>query len=388
MFDSGGVNWITILIALLFFVPVLLGLLRRFSSDNVMNSITSLVDVLELLLSVIFSLYITRAIFSDGNNAVLTFLYKIIPPLQGWVESRNIWVYLVFIVAVLFIVDGLLHLLVLPFYRYGVEPMSEKIAARVNAMKNVPRRIVGGLWRLPVSALLVLLFCIGLSLLTGFFSNSPLAEYANKSAPYQFIEQNAVGPMLHSGVIKNIQVLLSDTFKNTDGGVSGQSGSLQLIRYFNGVTLDEAVQSSAQIKEAAQRAVGAETDSREKAYLIYKWVCKNIEYDNAKAEAIAASPSGVSSGAVVCFETKKGVCFDFATLYAAMCRDVGVRVRFVTGLGFSGSAWGDHAWNQAYDDGAGAWINVDTTFGSSGMDYFDRADFDIDHAETVVQQEW
>lgn len=383
-----SVDWITVIVACLFFIPVLAGILRPFSSENVRNSIFSLVDVLELFLSVILSLYITRAILTDENNPILRTLYQIVPPLQAAVESRNIWVYLAFIVAFLFLVDGILHLLVTPFYRYGVVPMSEKIAAKVNAMKSAPRRIIGGLWRLPISALLVLVFCIGLTLFNGFFSNSPVAEYANKSAPYRFIEENAVGPMLQSGVIKNIQVLLSDTFRTADGGVSGRSGSLQLIRYFNGVTLDEAVRHDADIEAAAKKVVGNETDDKQKAYLIYKWICKNIEYDNAKAEAIAADPSGVASGAIVCFHTGEGVCFDYATLYVAMCRVVDVRVRFVTGLGFSGSDWGDHAWNQVYDPATETWINVDATFGSSGMEYFDRPDFEIDHAESVVQQEW
>lgn len=383
-----SVNWISIIVFCLFVIPVITGMVRPFSSENVQNSIISLVDVLELLLSVILSLYITRTILTDANNGILTTLYKIIPPLKAAVEAHNIWVYLIFIVVILFIVDGILHLLVTPFYKYGVVPMSEAIATRVNTMKSVPRRIIGGLWRLPVSVLAVLVFCLGLSLLTGFFSNSPLADYANESGPYQFVNQNAVGPLLQSGVIKNIQVLLSDTFKSTGTGISGQSGKLQLIRYFNGVTLDQAVKSDAEIDAMAKKAVGVETDEKQKAYLVYKWVCKNIVYDNAKAEEIAKNPSGVSSGAIVCFNTKEGVCFDYATLYVAMCRAVGVKVRFLTGLGFSGTSWGDHAWNQVYDSETQTWLNVDTTFGSSGMDYFNRPDFDLDHQDGQVQEEW
>ena len=37
---------------------------------------------------------------------------------------------------------------------------------------------------------------------------------------------------------------------------------------------------------------------------------------------------------------------------------------------------------------AADWINVDTTFGSSGMDSFDRPNFDLDYADGVIQGEW
>jgi hypothetical protein len=71
-----------------------------------------------------------------------------------------------------------------------------------------------------------------------------------------------------------------------------------------------------------------------------------------------------------------------------MCRAVHVKVRFITGLGFTGTEWGDHAWNQAYDSKEDVWLNVDTTFGSSGLNYFDRPYFYADHKDGVVQSEW
>jgi transglutaminase-like putative cysteine protease len=72
----------------------------------------------------------------------------------------------------------------------------------------------------------------------------------------------------------------------------------------------------------------------------------------------------------------------------AMCRAVDVKVRFVTGLGYTGAEWGDHAWNQAYDADAGEWLSVDTTFGTSGVNYFDSAHFNLDHKDSIVQGEW
>ena len=88
------------------------------------------------------------------------------------------------------------------------------------------------------------------------------------------------------------------------------------------------------------------------------------------------------------YTTRKGVCFDYSCLYVSMCRAVGLKVRLVTGLGYSGSAWGDHAWNQVYSSGEKRWINVDTTFGSTGGDFFDQTDFFLTHKDAEVQGEW
>ena len=63
-------------------------------------------------------------------------------------------------------------------------------------------------------------------------------------------------------------------------------------------------------------------------------------------------------------------------------------MRLVTGLGYSGVSWGDHAWNQVYSVEESRWIDVDATFGNSGADYFDKEDFNVDHKYPTVQGEW
>jgi transglutaminase-like putative cysteine protease len=71
-----------------------------------------------------------------------------------------------------------------------------------------------------------------------------------------------------------------------------------------------------------------------------------------------------------------------------MCRAAGLKVRLVTGLAYSGVAWGDHAWNEVYSTEEDRWINVDATFGSAGVNYFDKPDFSMDHSDAEVQGEW
>lgn len=383
-----SVNLITIAFACLFFIPIIAGIIRPFSSGRVERSITSLTDNLAFLISIILSVYFTRLILSDDQNFFLRALYHIFPSLQSIISGKSIWVYIIFILIFLLIIDGILHLITLPIYRHAIVPMSRKISSGVNAMNSFSRRMIGGLWQLPKSIWIVLVFSLLLNLFTGFYGDPALARYADQSIPYRLIEENVVQPLLNTNVVKNIQVILNDSFTAAQNEPPGQTGKIQLIKYFNGVTLDQAVKSDAEIDTTAQNVVGSEKDDKEKAYLLYKWISKNIKYDDVKAVTIAKNPSGVSSGAIVAFHARTGVCFDYATLYVAMCRAVGLKVRFITGLGYSGTEWGDHAWNQVYDSNEDIWVDVDTTFGSSGMNYFDRLNFNLDHAKAQMQEEW
>ena len=95
----------------------------------------------------------------------------------------------------------------------------------------------------------------------------------------------------------------------------------------------------------------------------------------------------IGSGAIETFETKKGICFDYACLYVAMCRANNIKVRLITGEGFNGVSWVGHAWNQVYVAKENRWINVDTTF-SKGGNYFDTQRFNIDHKTSEIAGEW
>lgn len=381
-----NVNIVTIIISCLFVTPIVVGIVRPHTGDRIYRSFSSLVSNLILLASVILSIYFTRVILYDGDNFILSNLYEVFPALQNAVEDQQIWVYFVFFTVLTLLINGILHLLTWPIYRFAVMPISGKIASAVDSMNGFARKTIGGLWQIPKAICLVLFFSIMLNFYTGFFNTPRITEDADSSEPYQFIQETVIQPLLNSSTVKDIQVILNDSFKYAEDQITDGNGKIQLIKYFNGVTLSEAVKSSSEIDAAAKQIVGSETDEKQKAYLIYIWICENIKYDNDKAAALADNPSDVSSGAIVAFTTKTGVCFDYSCLYVAMCRAVGLNVRFMTGLGFTGTVWGDHAWNQVYCESR--WLNVDTTFGSSGVNYFDKSSFYLDHKDSVIQGEW
>jgi len=379
------INIITVIIIGLFTLPLLVGILRPLTSERIYYSFASLINNVILLTAVLLSVYCTRLILADEDGEILTTLFHILPTLQS-TAHRDIWLSALFITLLSLLIYGLLYLLTIPIRRFAIVSLSNRLSASVRTMNGFFKRIIGGLWQLPKSVWLVVIFSLLLNLTTGFFNSPYLTQTANNSAPYQVVQEGVIQPLMNSSAVKGIQVILNDSFKFNV--VTDESGSIQLIKYFNGVPLNEAIESNDEIDAKAKEIVGDETDDRQKAYLIYQWVCSHLTYDNAKAAALVEDSSKISSGALVAYRTGTGVCFDYACLYIAMCRAVDVRVRFITGLGFTGSAWGDHAWNQIYDPKYDGWVNVDTTFGSSGINYFGRTGFELDHKNAVVQGEW
>lgn len=85
------------------------------------------------------------------------------------------------------------------------------------------------------------------------------------------------------------------------------------------------------------------------------WVARNVAYDYDKARKLASSTGYVPNPATT-LRTKKGICFDYASLTAAMLRSVGVPCRVVTGY-IDGGYY--HSWVSAYADGR--WRRRDPT---------------------------
>ena len=159
------------------------------------------------------------------------------------------------------------------------------------------------------------------------------------------------------------------------------------IIYYNGVTLEEGIQSNEEIDNKAKEIIKFCEDDRSKAKRIYTWIGTNIQYDSEKASKALNEEELNGSGSIVAWCNGKGICFDYACLYVSMARAVGLKVRLVTGEAFDGNSYGPHAWNQVYLTDEEKWINVDTTFYISG-DYFDSNLFDEDHIEEEIAGEW
>lgn len=397
------INGVSVLLITVFLLPLLTGLLGVLTKERMRHSFNSLLDNIELAAGILVSVYITGRIFFKRDGSIFNKIYDIIPgKIRDMLYGQDIITYIIVVPVILLLVLVLLRLVTTPLYRNFLSPLTDRIYEGISACNPVVKRLAGTFWMIPKALVFTLLAAFLINFSMYYISAPVLTEWTNSSREYQLIYRNVMYPVLNSNIAKKIPVLVNDSFRKALGNTASNTlgpeavdafekltgGNIRIIEYFNGVTLEEAVKSNDEIDGTARSAVGNETDEKEKAYLIYQWISKNIEYDYDKVEKIVKEPENTTSGSVVAYETRKGICFDFSSLYVSMCRAAGLKVRLVTGLGYSGMSWGDHAWNQVYYPEEERWINVDATFGSSGVNYFDKGDFNVDHKNADVQGEW
>lgn len=134
--------------------------------------------------------------------------------------------------------------------------------------------------------------------------------------------------------------------------------SEQLSPYLISSQLIEFSETSKAIKKAQELTEGLETDN-EKFTAIYDYVISNIIYDTNKAKSVK---SGYLPNIDDVFESNSGICFDYASLLAAMLRSVSLPTKLVTGYSSNVSTF--HAWNEVYIDEQG-WVILDPTIASA-----------------------
>lgn len=134
--------------------------------------------------------------------------------------------------------------------------------------------------------------------------------------------------------------------------------------------------SSACVAKANELTAGAANEG-DALKSIYNWIVDNIDYDRDKAAALAEATGYVPSPDET-LQNGTGICFDYATLAAAMLRSQGIPCKIITGYVSPDNIY--HAWNMVYIDGswvsayidvqAQTWTRIDTTFASGGAAEF------------------
>ena len=119
----------------------------------------------------------------------------------------------------------------------------------------------------------------------------------------------------------------------------------------------------------AKELVKPEMKVLEKVGAVYNFVVGNLVYDTQKAATVK---SGYLPVVDTVLAEKKGICFDYAALMAAMLRSQGVPCKLV--VGYAGTAY--HAWISVWSEETGwvdgaimfdgkTWQRMDPTFASS-----------------------
>ena len=117
----------------------------------------------------------------------------------------------------------------------------------------------------------------------------------------------------------------------------------------------EAIQFGLELTEDAYT-------QEEKAHAIYDWIVRNISYDFS---VVGKLEVGYVPDPQITFDTRKGICSDFAALFASMCRSQGIPCKVALGYYVKSKYY--HAWNEVYINGE--YVLVDTSGDSQTGNY-------------------
>ena len=112
----------------------------------------------------------------------------------------------------------------------------------------------------------------------------------------------------------------------------------------------------AAIIKAKELTKGLKSDSQ-KIKAIYDYLVSNVKYDYDKLTKL---PNDYLPNIDNTIASGKGICYDYASTYAAMLRSLGIPAKLVKG--YSTYVNGYHAWNEVYSSETGRWIVTDTTY--------------------------
>ena len=172
--------------------------------------------------------------------------------------------------------------------------------------------------------------------------------------------------------------------KNTDGNnyveVESATADVTLTSEFAPFIIPNQFcdydENSACVKKARELTADAENQGQAVQRLC-EYVVQNVGYDTSKAEKLSTT-TGYIPNPDETLASGTGVCFDYASLGAAMLRSQGFPTKIITGYVSPGDLY--HAWIMVYVDGSwqtgefsvspDTWSRVDLTFAASGSTEF------------------
>ncbi|GLV13991.1 hypothetical protein Heshes_16750 [Alicyclobacillus hesperidum] len=215
-----------------------------------------------------------------------------------------------------------------------------------------------------------------------YLSLPALARAANASTPYIMLERDVYKPWLQPFATRELPVLAQGAlhpiaenislFAIPTPGSSSETGILIVPK---------------PVATKALQITKGDSTPEQKAKALYEWEIHHISYDWAKYDDYVYHGKWDAQSPLQTLKTGKGVCADFALLYADMAHACGLTVRIDEGLGGTAGDEGSHAWNEVYLPAEHRWILIDTTWGSEQDDWFNvpPAQFDQTHqTETSI----
>ena len=192
-----------------------------------------------------------------------------------------------------------------------------------------------------------------------------------------YASRDPFGNRMHNftveGPLDTLSIVAEGTVETTDtnGVLSGQAERFPPVLFQRGTPLTHA--------DAGLRAFadsykpGLKGDRIELMHRIMGDIAGSMEF------AVDVSDSGTTAKAA--FAEKRGVCQDFAHVFVAVCRHLGIPARFVSGYLYrkgADDAAAGHAWAEAHVDGLG-WVGFDPANDMSPTDDYVRVATALDY---------
>ncbi|MEM3030378.1 MAG: transglutaminase-like domain-containing protein [Candidatus Micrarchaeia archaeon] len=108
-----------------------------------------------------------------------------------------------------------------------------------------------------------------------------------------------------------------------------------------------------EIRETALGIANGSNDALEVLAGLVEWTYNNVQYDRQLGE--------VNYSSEWVFANRRGTCDEYAHLFLALARSLGLPARFASGYINTGQEWGLHGWAEVWVPGYG-WVPADPTF--------------------------
>jgi len=128
--------------------------------------------------------------------------------------------------------------------------------------------------------------------------------------------------------------------------------------YLNSIQNIRWSEDSKAVVIARELTRGLKTD-KEKITAVYNYIVNNFSYDFDKLGKLS---NDYVPDIDKFTESKKGICYDYSSTFAAMLRSLGIPTKLVKG--YAEGIDGYHAWNEVYDKETKKWTTIDTTYDS------------------------
>lgn len=361
------INYITVAFAAVLLWSVIWGAKRGFAAET--GIVTAQLISVAVGIAALWAAWVGSASLANFASHVNAHSvpHWLLQALQTWQQAPGIARAVVFFI-VYFVVSSLLN---------GLLRKVAMLAPRAIPTVLGRSRVLGGLLGAIVGAARVVVLGGILFLALQYLSIPALSGLAKTSGPYQWLRERAYEPWLRPLLTRELPVY-------AEGALEPLSKNINLFVIPTGAGREQGVLVvPKQVSDLAKHITAGQTSPIDKAHALYEWEIHHIHYDWKKYDDYVYHGHWDGQSPLQTLRTGKGVCADYALLYADMAHAVGLTVQIDEGLGGTPGQYGSHAWNEVYIPAMHRYIPVDTTWGAQQDAWFNPSGFDQTHLRQI-----